>query len=240
MWYTTWFGTPYYKLLYGHRDREEAARWVAALVQRLALAPGSEVLDIACGRGRHAHEFANAGMHVTGIDLSEESIHEARIACPTARFAVHDMRTPYASGRFDLAVCLFTSLGYSQDRQDDQRSVDAMAQALRPDGHLVLDLMNTAKVCRELVGHEHLTVGETSFEIERCMEGPDIVKRIHVTDGENDLRFVERVHAFGAEEIGTMVERAGLRIFDRTDGPPFDRFDPMTSERLVIWASKPR
>jgi SAM-dependent methyltransferase len=240
MWYTTWFGTPYYKLFYGHRDREEAAQWVAALIRRLSLEPGSEVLDIACGRGRHAQGFASAGMHVTGIDLSEESIQEARISCPTGRFAVHDMRSPFALGRFDLAVCLFTSLGYSQDRKDDQRSVDAMAQALRPGGHLVLDLMNIAKVCRELVSQERMTVGETSFEIERSMEGLDVVKRIHVTDGENDLRFVERVHAFEADEIDTIVERAGLRIFDRTDGPPFDRFDPMTSDRLVIWASKPR
>lgn len=240
MWYTTWFGTTYYKLLYGHRDQEEAVEWVGALTRRLELQRGSSVLDIACGRGRHARGFADAGMTVTGIDLSEESIREARVHCPSARFEVHDMREPFERERFELVVCLFTSLGYSQDRNDDQRSVEVMAQAMKPGGYLVIDLMNTARVCRELVGQERVTVGETAFEIRRSMEGRDIVKRIRVTDGENDLRFVERVHAFEAEEIEAIVERAGLCIFDRTDGPPFHTYDPSTSERLVIWARKQR
>ena len=240
MWYTTWFGTPYYKLLYGHRDEQEAEAWVTELLSRVGLPEGSTILDIACGRGRHARCFANAGMRVTGIDLSEESIREARVNCAEGVFHVHDMREPFAMGTFDMAVCLFTSLGYSTDRADDQRGMNAAARALKPGGRFVLDLMNTTRVCRELVGSERVEAEGATFDIERSMEGRDIVKRIHVRDGENDLRFVERVHAFELQEIENIVERAGLRIFDRTDGPPFTAFDVHSAERLVIWAEKPR
>ena len=239
MWYTTWFGTPYYKLLYGHRDDVEARDWVEAIVARLGSKEGRAVLDIACGRGRHARWFAHAGAKVTGIDLSAESIAEARAGCPGAVFHVHDMREPFARDAFDLAVCLFTSLGYSADRNDDQRAVDAAATALRPGGRFVLDLMNTERVCRELVHREHLDVEGVAFDIERALEDGAIVKRIRVRDGEDDLRFVERVHAFTPLSVEHMVERAGLRIFDRTDGPPFAPFDPNISERLVIWAERP-
>ena len=207
MWYTTWFGTPYYKLLYGHRDDVEARNWVQAIVARLGLRDGHAVLDMACGRGRHAQWFTNVGANVTGIDLSAESITEARAGCPGATFHVHDMREPMARSTFDLAVCLFTSLGYSADRNDDQRAVNAAAVALKPGGWFVLDLMNSERVCRELVEQEHLEVEGVVFDIERAMEDGAIVKRIHVHDGENDLRFVERVHAFTPASIEGMVER---------------------------------
>jgi cyclopropane fatty-acyl-phospholipid synthase-like methyltransferase len=55
---------------------------------------------MACGRGRHVRRFAEAGMRVTGIDLSEESVKEARKDVPDADLRVHDMREPVARERF--------------------------------------------------------------------------------------------------------------------------------------------
>jgi SAM-dependent methyltransferase len=240
MWYTTWFCTPYYKLLYGHRDENDASTWVDGIVQRLDLRKGDALLDMACGRGRHVAGFEQKGLKVTGIDLSRESIQEARARCPQAELFVHDMRRTLATGGFQAVVCLFTSLGYSTDREDDQRSVNAAAEALAPGGALVLDLMNTARVRKELVAEEHLEAEGVRFHITRTLENSTVVKRIHVLDGEDELRFVERVHAFTPVEVDLLMERAGLRIFDRTDGPPFGPFDTDTSERLVIWARKPR
>jgi SAM-dependent methyltransferase len=239
MWYTTWFGTPYYKLLYGHRDENEARAWVMAIIGKLGLTSGQRVLDMACGRGRHCGWFVNEGLRTTGIDLCAESIDEARAHCPNAEFHVCDMRHALESNAFDAVVCLFTSLGYSNDRADDEKAVRAAAADLRSGGHFVLDLMNSERLVRELVAEEEVEAQGVHFHISRAIEGDAVVKRIHVTHGENDLRFVERVHAFTPVEATAMVERAGLRIFDRTDGPPFPAFDPATSERLVIWAVKP-
>lgn len=240
MWYTTWFCTPYYKLLYGHRDESDASAWVQGIVQRLALRPGDALLDMACGRGRHVAGFVRAGLKVTGIDLSRESIAEARTRCPEAELHVHDMRETLIPGGFQAVVCLFTSLGYSNDRDDDQRSVNAAAGALLPGAAFVLDLMNAARVRQDLVADERLEAEGVRFHITRTIEHDAVVKRIQVIDAEDELRFVERVHAFTLPEVEALVERAGLRIFDRTDGPPFGPFDPATSDRLVIWARKPR
>src|SRR5690606_29090604 len=99
-------------LLYGHRDEQDAQLWVDAIVAHWCLSKGSSVLDIGCGRGRHAGLFARAGMLVTGLDISKDSIEEARTAWPMVDFHVHDMRHTFAEARFDAAVCLFTTLGY--------------------------------------------------------------------------------------------------------------------------------
>ena len=238
-WYTEWFGTRYYKLLYGHRDEEDARAWVHAILRRSGLANGEELLDMGCGRGRHAKWFAEHGLKVTGIDLSAESINDARTYCPQATFAVHDMRTTFAKDRFDSVVCLFTSIGYSTGRADDQRAVDAAAAALKSGGLFVLDLLNGAIVRTELVQEDCQIESDVRFTMQRRVEGDTIVKDIHVDDQGCSHRFTERVHAWTVEEVTDMVAKAGLRLESITNGPEPDPFDPVTSDRIVVWPRKP-
>ncbi len=238
-WYKEWFGTRYYKLLYGHRDEQEAQEWVSAIIEHTGPVRGARVLDMGCGRGRHVRCFALAGARVTGIDLSPESIEEARRLVPEADLRVHDMRDPLAEAEFDLVVCLFTSLGYSPRREDDQQAVDAAAIALKPNGLFVLDLLNGQRVGRALVGQEHHTEEHVNFSIQRNMEGKDIVKRITVEDQGAVRCFEERVHAWSGPEVAALVKRAGLVIERITDGPRSLCFDAERSERIVVWARKP-
>lgn len=239
-WFTDWFGTPYYALLYGHRDEEDARVWTDLIVRRLGLRPGDTLLDLACGRGRHAAHFVRAGLQVTGIDLSEPSIAEARRRVPEAAFHLHDMRIPFAHGRFDAAVCLFTSLGYSTDRHDDQRTVDAATQALKPGGAFVLDLLNGDHVRHTLVPEESMAVEGVRFTVRRTLDGGDIVKHITVDDHGRHKAFKERVHAWRVEEVEAMVARSGLTIEAITDGPDPRPFEGASSERIVVWARLPQ
>lgn len=238
-WYRTWFGTSYYKLLYGHRDQDDAHAWVRMILEKLK--PGSvvDVLDMACGRGRHARWFIEEGCNVTGIDISPESIADARKAAPGGAFVVHDIRETFASERFDLVVCLFTSLGYFESPGDDQRALVAAAAALRPGGWFVLDFMNSNKVLRDLVGEECMESGGVRFSISRSMERGRIVKRIVAEDSGEVHRFEERVTALMPAQLESLVVAAGLVIRDRTDGPVPLPFDPDRSNRLVIWAQRP-
>nr|HMS57161.1 methyltransferase domain-containing protein [Fimbriimonadaceae bacterium] len=48
------------------------------LVELFDLLPGSHLLDMGCGTGRHAIEFAKRGFKVTGVDLSEGMLAVAR------------------------------------------------------------------------------------------------------------------------------------------------------------------
>ena len=76
-WFKDWFNTPYYHLLYKNRDEQEAANFIDKLLSHLRPAQNSKMLDVACGKGRHAIQMSNKGFDVTGIDLSEESIQIA-------------------------------------------------------------------------------------------------------------------------------------------------------------------
>jgi 2-polyprenyl-3-methyl-5-hydroxy-6-metoxy-1,4-benzoquinol methylase len=76
-WFKDWFNTPYYHQLYFKRDEKEAAAFIDQLIDYLKPPPGSSMLDVACGKGRHSIQLASKGFDVTGIDLSEDSIAEA-------------------------------------------------------------------------------------------------------------------------------------------------------------------
>ena len=238
-WYKHWFGTPYYKLLYGHRDEAEAEAWVDAILGRWGLQPNARVLDLACGRGRHARWFAARGMRVTGADISEESIAEARIAVPEGDFLVHDMRETLPRERFDGICCLFTSLGYFDDLADDQRVMDAVCAMLVPGGRFVLDFMNTPVVLRDLVESESIIAGGLTFQVQRKVEGEVLVKRITLNDAGCSHAFEERVQALRPAQIEAMAVKSGLEVLDCSDGPDALPFGPDRSSRFVLWARKP-
>jgi SAM-dependent methyltransferase len=237
-WYRDWFGTRYYALLYGHRDRSDAECWVRAIMDRWKPGVGDRLLDMACGRGRHALHFANAGLHVTGVDISEQSLAEARLAVPSAEFVLHDIREPLGGAAFPFVTCLFTSLGYTTDPADDQRILNAVADNLQPGGRFVLDVMNTARVLEGLVPTEDMEIGGVGFKVDRWFGNGVIHKRITVSDDGEERTYEERVRALWPEELTAMVTKAGLVVEEATDGPSFEPFHPQRSQRFVLWARK--
>lgn len=238
-WYKSWFGTRYYALLYGHRNERDAQVWVDAILDQWSLPQGALILDMACGRGRHAAWFHERGMQVTGIDISAASITEARELHKGADFQVHDMREPFALQRFDAVTCLFTSLGYFDTIDDDRKVLQAAYRALKPGGHFIIDFMNTPRVLRNLVPEERLEHEGVQFRIERWLEGSTIVKRIGIQDGPHAEVFEERVQALLPDAIEALATEAGFQLMDRTDGPLPLQYSPEHSERCVFWMKRP-
>ena len=64
-WYKEWFDSPFYHKLYFERDDKEAETFISTLIDHLQPAPGSTILDIACGRGRHSRILAKKGFNVS-------------------------------------------------------------------------------------------------------------------------------------------------------------------------------
>ena len=77
-WFVNWFDSPYYHTLYKNRDEKEAQVFIDNLVHHLQIKKGSKLIDIACGKGRHATYFNSLGLDVVGVDLSPNSIASAK------------------------------------------------------------------------------------------------------------------------------------------------------------------
>ncbi|HOI41377.1 MAG TPA: class I SAM-dependent methyltransferase [Elusimicrobiales bacterium] len=128
------------------RARPEAA----FVLKKLKLRKGSSLLDLCCGPGRHAVEFARRGMKVTGLDFSAEYLREAETRAKDKKVALRlvrgDMRRIPFRGEFDAAVNLFTSFGYFPRFSDDIRTLKGVARALKPGGLFLLDIANGDRI----------------------------------------------------------------------------------------------
>ena len=169
-WFSDWFNSPYYHLLYKNRDEKEAQFFIDNLVTHLQIPKKSKILDIACGKGRHATYFNKKGMNVMGFDLSINSITTAKKnENKTLRFSVHDMREVFKVNKFDVVTNLFTSFGYFEKSEDDQKSINAMTLNLKQEGILIIDFMNIQKVILNLVKDEKKIVDGVTFNIIRSI-----------------------------------------------------------------------
>ena len=165
-WFINWFNSPYYHILYKDRDLREAEIFIDSLLAFLKPASGDKILDLACGKGRHARYLNQKGFDVTGIDLSEESIRYAtQFENATLSFFVHDMRRMLLINGFDFVFNLFTSFGYFVNEKDNVATLKASAGSLKNGGIFVLDFMNANKAQKCLKADEIKTVNNIDFKI---------------------------------------------------------------------------
>jgi len=87
------------------------------LMKKMNLTPGNRILDLGCGAGRHSIEFAKRGMIVTGVDISEIMLNNARKRAETAGVEVDFIKSDLADlnkiglvpSSFDGILCLCES-----------------------------------------------------------------------------------------------------------------------------------
>lgn len=238
-WFERWFNSPYYHLLYGNRDDGEARKFLDRLLAHEGIPKQGRVLDLACGKGRHAKHINSLGYEVIGIDLSENSISEAQKAeSESLDFFVHDMRQLFWKEHFELVVNLFTSFGYFHNSEDDERMMQGVFDSLKPGGVFVIDFMNAKKVVANLVDHEEKSIEGVQFIIDRKVESGMIEKSIQVVDGETKLRFVEEVDELYRSDFEELLINSGFSIQDAFGDYNLSAFEEELSDRLIIVATK--
>lgn len=125
---------------------ELTAQQIPFLLEQLQIKKGDEILDLACGYGRHTIELARRGYKATGFDFSKHFIalakKEAREQNVSADFIQGDMRSLPFVNQFDVIINMFTSFGYFDDENDNARVLGQVSRALRPDGKFLIDLNN--------------------------------------------------------------------------------------------------
>ncbi len=222
-----------------HRDHTEAEAFIDALFAELKPHKNDLILDLACGRGRHAVYMNQKGYQVDGFDLSEESIQFAKeFENENLRFEVRDMRGNLGSNKYNWVFNLFTSFGYFNEADDDLNSIKAVANCLVPGGKLVLDFMNAQKVAKRLVPEEIKIAEDIEFHIERYAEGNHIIKEIRFNADQQQWRFEEKVKLLKKSDFETLCQKAGLKPVACYGSLDLQPFDEEKSDRYILIAEK--
>ncbi|TVZ54890.1 methyltransferase family protein [Lutibacter sp. Hel_I_33_5] len=211
-WFTDWFNTKYYHILYKNRDDSDAQLFMRNITDFLKLPLTTHILDLPCGKGRHAVFLNKLGYKVTGGDLSKNSIQSAKkFENDSLHFKVHDMRKPFRQN-YDAIFNLFTSFGYFDDDKEDVLILDNIKQGLNKDGYFVFDFMNVLKVKNNLVEKEVKEIDGISFNIQREIVDGFIQKHISFNADNEDHSYTERVKYLESEKLISYFKEVGFSI----------------------------
>jgi 2-polyprenyl-6-hydroxyphenyl methylase/3-demethylubiquinone-9 3-methyltransferase len=139
-----WGDDSFLTLLRTGLNRGRFAYFERVLCDRLALDPRAlRVLDIGCGGGLLAEEFAKLGCKVTGIDPSTSSVAVAREHADRSRLAIEYVAgtgeaLPFGDQSFDVAYCC----DVLEHVADVERVIAETARVLRPGGVYLYDTIN--------------------------------------------------------------------------------------------------
>ena len=240
-WFKTWFDSAYYHHLYQHRDEGEAKSLIDALLKELGPKPGSTMLDLGCGTGRHSKYLASKGFKVLGMDLAFSSIREAKkYESPSLRFVHADMRQPFGKNRFDYVFNFFTSFGYCKRRGENENIVQHIMASLKPRGTVVFDYLNVPYAERHLVVVEEKEIDGVFYHINRWADADFIYKRIAIHQGQSASPqvHIEQVARFGLQDFEQMLAAHGGKITKVFGDYSLQPYHPTKSKRLLLIAEK--
>lgn len=238
-WFESWFDTSYYHILYRNRNTQEAAHFIDNLFEHFHPQKDAKLLDIACGKGRHARYMSEKGFDTTGIDLSLSSIEYAKkYESENLHFERHDMRKTFMPKSFDYAFNLFTSFGYFQSIEEHVNALKAINNSLKPGGIFIVDFFNSHKVVSELVAYEEKEEKGINFIITKELINKKIVKKIRFEDKNKNHEYYERVYAFSLNDFNEMMKDSNFKIIDKFGDYNFNTFNEEVSPRLILICQK--
>jgi SAM-dependent methyltransferase len=206
----------------------------------LAVPAGGRILDVPCGNGRHSIPLARRGYRVTGVDLSEEFIAEARTAViPGVEFLRADMRELTWRSEFDGACCLGNSFNYL-DHAGTLAFLAAVNKSLKPGARFVIDTGCCAEsLLPNLQTRGWMELGDILFLSSRKYNAAESRLEIEYTfvrGGVTDKRNASSA-VYTVAETHRMLEQSGFEmksLFGGFDQSPF----ALGSPRLVLVAEK--
>ena len=238
-WFINWFDSKYYHILYKDRSQAEANNFIKQLVNNLILDPEKNVLDLGCGKGRHANTLSKFFKTLEGIDISKESIDFAnKNKSSNQNFHISDMRDFEMGKSYGYIFNLFTSFGYFENLSDNLKVLNQCNKHLLKDGLLIIDFLNAKKILKSINNsNETKTIDNVNFELNKSIIDNYVVKKIKITDGEKAFNYQEKVQLFDLNNFIEMFKKTGFELISSFCDYNMNSYSEGSS-RLILVAKK--
>jgi SAM-dependent methyltransferase len=172
------------------------------------------LLDVTCGTGRHLEQLGKKRYYVEGLDMSREMLRTARKRCPGTRFHQANMVNFRLRRRFDVIICLFSSIAYVKTFERLQRTIVNFANHLQPGGIVVVEPWFspekywTGRVVANFVNKPRLKIV--------WMYTSDVERRTAILNSHYLVGTAERIHHFTERyEVGLFTHQQYLEAFQK-------------------------
>lgn len=223
----------YYDLLYRDKDYAGEARFVSERLKAHGVS-GQELLELGCGTGRHALEFARLGYRVTGVDLSENMVKHARERArglspdlgAYLQFTAGDVRTVRLEQIFDAVISLFHVMSYQTTTEDLRAAIKTAFTHLKPGGVFLFDFWYgpavvvdppVVRVKRlEDADLEVTRIAEPSIQAEQqcVVVNYHVFLKIKLTGGLSEVRESHPMRYLFLPELTQLLSEQGFAVLD--------------------------
>lgn len=256
-WWEELFDDKYLATYIDTVTSEDTEREVSFIIEKLRLKKDSDILDVACGYGRHAIAFAEKGYKVTGVDYSANFIAKAREEAKRknlqADFIQGDMRNLMLKNQFDVALNLFTSFGYFTKEEDHEAVLKSIYSALKTNGLFLIDVTNVNRLVSNLSKNGTASGGDTYNLMRKAKlsNGLEVTTEHHVDmnsmrwqmtrswqDNGDKKSYTSDVRLFTFPEMSSLMKNSKFSIKDTWGGFDGSPYDEKESSRMIILAQK--
>lgn len=238
------------------------------LVKSLDCGPGSHLLDVPCGNGRLSLELARRGYQVTGVDISEEFVEEARSSVmsatpvnppnagdavvvpapgasdpgetPVPQFLLGDMRCIEGDATYDGAFCFGNSFGFLE-YGDMETFLKRVARALKPGARFIVETgMAAESVLPKFEEETSHQIDDMLLTIkERYLAEESCIDTEYIFERNGKTEMRKAKHwIYTVAEIRRMVDQAGLEVLELFGSLKGEPF-VLRSDELYIVAQRP-
>jgi SAM-dependent methyltransferase len=229
-------------MMFDARRVERTPAELGWILETTGVAAPGPALDLCCGNGRASHELARRGFDVTGVDRYEPYLEQARAAgLDRIEWVNEDMRRFVRDCHYALALSLYTSWGYFDDRNEDTQVLRNVFASLKPGGRFVLEIKGKEPLARVFQpriferledGTIFLHEGEIGGAWEFCNTKWTLIH----PDG-TQTTGGHRTRLYSGTELDALLRSVGfteVAFFGDLAGAPFDH----TAKRLVAVATR--
>jgi ubiquinone/menaquinone biosynthesis C-methylase UbiE len=129
----------YYDKVYADKDYEKEVEFINWAVKKYKTSKGNKLLDIACGTGSHAALLKN-DYSILGVDINPDMLNLAKKKAKGVKFILGDMKTLDLKDKFDVILCMFTSMTYNLNYKELENTLKIFYNHLQAGGLVIFDL----------------------------------------------------------------------------------------------------
>jgi ubiquinone/menaquinone biosynthesis C-methylase UbiE len=171
------------------------------------------LLDVACGTGRHL-EYLRHEFQASGVDVSAPMLEIARQRCGDSTLKQGDMVDFDFGRKFDVVICLFSSIASLRTLDRVQRAIARMAYHLEANGLLIVEPWFTPE--RYFTNHLAMNVSDTPSRKVVWMYTTRVNGRIGSWDNHFLVGTSSGVQHFAeSQEVGLFTHEEYLDAFER-------------------------
>lgn len=128
----------YYDLIYSWKEYKKETQIIKSLIKQYKKSDGNNLLEIACGTGKHIPHLKDS-FQILATDFNKDMLAVAQKNISDVTFKQADMIHLNLEKKFDVILCLFSSIAYVKNYRNLNKTIENFSNHLKKGGIVIIE-----------------------------------------------------------------------------------------------------